>query len=363
MAKSATKVAKPSKAESKTVKSGGITKASQTPKAKAKDAAKATAKNIEKKKKVVEAESSDSDSESEAEASASDSDSDSDASEEESPKKPVANGKKAKAAESSDEDSDEDSDDSEAEKPTPKANGKKAAADSDDSDDSDSDEEEEKAAPKANGAKKAVRITSAENHSPWILTRLQDADSDDSDDSDDSGSDEEEEKTEAAPSKKRKAEDDVAEAPKKAKTDDAPTTLFAGSLSWGVDDDALYEAFKSFGGLVSARVVTDKNTGRSRGFGYVDFDNSGSATKAYEAMQGQEVDGRAINLDYANAKPAEAKPQDRAADRAKRHGDTLSAESETLFVGNLPFDTEQDAVREFFGEVAEVASVRLPTDP
>lgn len=80
-------------------------------------------------------------------------------------------------------------------------------------------------------------------------------------------------------------------------------------------------------------------------------------------MQGQEVDGRALNLDYANAKPAEAKPGDRAADRAKRHGDTLSAESETLFVGNLPFDTEQDAVREFFGEVAEVASVRLPTDP
>jgi nucleolin len=80
-------------------------------------------------------------------------------------------------------------------------------------------------------------------------------------------------------------------------------------------------------------------------------------------MQGQELDGRALNLDYANARPAEANPQNRAADRAQKHGDTVSPESETLFVGNLPFDIDQDAVHEFFSEVSEVASVRLPTDP
>jgi nucleolin len=80
-------------------------------------------------------------------------------------------------------------------------------------------------------------------------------------------------------------------------------------------------------------------------------------------MNGHEIEGRAMNLDYANARPAEANPAARAADRAQRHGDTVSPESDTLFVGNLPFDVDQDSVRAFFEEVAPVASVRLPTDP
>lgn len=134
-------------------------------------------------------------------------------------------------------------------------------------------------------------------------------------------------------------------------------------MSWGVDDGSLYEAFKQFDGLVSARVVSDKLSGRSRGFGYVDFSDHASASKAYEAMQGQEVDGRAINLDFANSRPAEGNSQARAADRAQKHGDSLSPESDTLFVGNLPFDVDQDVVTEFFADVAQPASVRLPTDP
>ena len=104
-------------------------------------------------------------------------------------------------------------------------------------------------------------------------------------------------------------------------------------------------------------------TGRSRGFGYVDFSDADSCTKAYEAMQGKEVDGRAINLDYANQRPTDSTPQNRAADRAQKHGDNVSPESDTLFVGNLPFDIDQDSVHAFFSEVCEVVSVRLPTDP
>lgn len=103
--------------------------------------------------------------------------------------------------------------------------------------------------------------------------------------------------------------------------------------------------------------------GRSRGFGYVDFDAPENATKAYEAMQGKNIEGRDINLDYANARTTDANPAARAADRAQRHGDTVSPESDTLFVGNLPFDVDQDIVHEFFSEIAPVASVRLPTDP
>ena len=108
---------------------------------------------------------------------------------------------------------------------------------------------------------------------------------------------------------------------------------------------------------------TDKMSGRSRGFGYVDFNDHASAKAAHEAMNGFELAGRALNLDFANSKPADATPQARAADRAQKHGDNVSPESDTLFVGNLPFEIDQDGVREFFAEVAEVASVRLPTDP
>lgn len=134
-------------------------------------------------------------------------------------------------------------------------------------------------------------------------------------------------------------------------------------MSWGTDDNALFEAFKQFDGLVNARVVSDKATGRSRGFGYVDFEDNESATKAYEAMQGKEIDGRALNLDYANSRPTDATPQARAADRASKHGDTVSPPSDTLFVGNLPFDVDQNSVSDFFNEVKPVAGVRLPTDP
>jgi nucleolin len=109
--------------------------------------------------------------------------------------------------------------------------------------------------------------------------------------------------------------------------------------------------------------VTDRATGRSRGFGYADFADAASAAKAHEAMAGKEIEGREINLDFSQARDNNANPQARANDRAQRHGDTVSPESDTLFVGNLPFEVDQDMVSEFFGEVAEVASLRLPTDP
>lgn len=196
-----------------------------------------------------------------------------------------------------------------------------------------------------------------------------DSDSSDSDeeeeDSDSKEASETETKTEE-PSKKRKALDDPVIPGKKARTDisDKSSTLFVGSLAWAVDDNTLYEAFQEFPDLTGARVVTDKQTGRSRGFGYVDFGNPEAAAAALEASQGKDLAGRAMNIDFSGQKPAgDGNHQARAQDRAQKHGDTVSPESETLFVGNLPFDTDQDTVHAFFSEVAEVASVRLPTDP
>jgi RNA recognition motif-containing protein len=78
--------------------------------------------------------------------------------------------------------------------------------------------------------------------------------------------------------------------------------LFVGSLSWGTNDDALREAFAVHGEIREAVVITDRDTGRSRGFGFVTFEDDEAADKAVEALNGAELDGRTIRVDVAHAK-------------------------------------------------------------
>lgn len=81
------------------------------------------------------------------------------------------------------------------------------------------------------------------------------------------------------------------------------TKLFVGGLSFGTDDGSLKDAFSSFGEVVDARVITDRDTGRSRGFGFVNFTDSESASSAMSAMDGQELNGRSIRVSLANERP------------------------------------------------------------
>jgi len=78
--------------------------------------------------------------------------------------------------------------------------------------------------------------------------------------------------------------------------------LFVGNLAWSVDDDELRKLFAEHGELVSASVVTNRYNGRSRGFGFVEFESAEDAETARAAMQGTEVDGRELNVDIANAR-------------------------------------------------------------
>ncbi|KAI4317360.1 hypothetical protein L6164_025233 [Bauhinia variegata] len=75
--------------------------------------------------------------------------------------------------------------------------------------------------------------------------------------------------------------------------------LFVGGLSYGVDDQSLRDAFSNFGDVVEARVITDRDTGRSRGFGFVNFTSNESAGSALAAMDGQEINGRSVRVSYA----------------------------------------------------------------
>ncbi|MEK7529728.1 MAG: RNA-binding protein [Patescibacteria group bacterium] len=78
--------------------------------------------------------------------------------------------------------------------------------------------------------------------------------------------------------------------------------LFVGGLPWAVDDAQLEELFAPHGEVTSARVVTDKFTSKSRGFGFVEYATDAQAQAAIDAMDGSEVDGRTINVNVARPK-------------------------------------------------------------
>jgi cold-inducible RNA-binding protein len=78
--------------------------------------------------------------------------------------------------------------------------------------------------------------------------------------------------------------------------------LFVGSLSWDTNDAGLREAFAAHGEVEEAVVINDRDTGRSRGFGFVTFADDSAADKAVAAMNGTELDGRTIRVDVAQQK-------------------------------------------------------------
>lgn len=85
--------------------------------------------------------------------------------------------------------------------------------------------------------------------------------------------------------------------------------VFVGNLDWGVDNTMLEEFFSQAGTVVSAFVVKDRETRRSRGFGFVEFEKDEDAQKAIEMFDGAELNGRE-NLKVAEA---DEKPSDNAA--------------------------------------------------
>lgn len=79
--------------------------------------------------------------------------------------------------------------------------------------------------------------------------------------------------------------------------------LFVGSLSWNTTSEELTEAFAAIGEVMEAKVLTDRETGRSRGFGFVTFKDENDAARAIEQLDGTTLDGRTIRVDKANERP------------------------------------------------------------
>lgn len=79
--------------------------------------------------------------------------------------------------------------------------------------------------------------------------------------------------------------------------------LFVGSLSYSATSDDLQEAFAAFGTVESANVISDRDTGRSKGFGFVEMSSEQEAQAAIDGLNGKDLKGRAVNVSVA--KPRE----------------------------------------------------------
>jgi RNA recognition motif-containing protein len=87
----------------------------------------------------------------------------------------------------------------------------------------------------------------------------------------------------------------------------AQQNLFVGSLAYSTTDDTLKAHFEQIGEVASARVVTDRESGRSKGFGFVEYTDEANNQKAVDSLDGKELDGRAINVSLA--RPKEDRPK------------------------------------------------------
>jgi cold-inducible RNA-binding protein len=79
--------------------------------------------------------------------------------------------------------------------------------------------------------------------------------------------------------------------------------VFVGGLAWATDSDRLRSAFEKYGEIVEATVITDRDTGRSRGFGFVTFSGGEAMKQAISAMDGADLDGRSVRVNEAAERP------------------------------------------------------------
>lgn len=88
--------------------------------------------------------------------------------------------------------------------------------------------------------------------------------------------------------------------------------IYVGNISWDTTETSLQRAFEQYGQVSSARIVMDRDTGRSRGFAFVEMPNDDEGRAAIEAMNGAELDGRSIRVN-------EARPREERAPRRPRY--------------------------------------------
>lgn len=83
--------------------------------------------------------------------------------------------------------------------------------------------------------------------------------------------------------------------------------IYVGNLSYRMNDNDLEELFSKFGAVKSAKIITDRETGRSKGFGFVEMENASAGNEAIEELNGKEAEGRTLRVN--EARPREERPR------------------------------------------------------
>ncbi|MBK5093556.1 MAG: RNA-binding protein [Actinobacteria bacterium] len=83
--------------------------------------------------------------------------------------------------------------------------------------------------------------------------------------------------------------------------------IYVGNLDYATSSEDIQAAFEEFGTVDSANVITDRQTGRSKGFGFIEMDDKDKAKGAIEALDGKDLEGRAINVNKAKPKREESR--------------------------------------------------------
>ncbi len=79
--------------------------------------------------------------------------------------------------------------------------------------------------------------------------------------------------------------------------------IYVGNLPWSVDDDSLANIFEPYGSVASAKVISDRDTGRSRGFGFVEMHEDSEAMAAIEGLENYQCEGRTLVVNEARPRP------------------------------------------------------------
>jgi RNA recognition motif-containing protein len=107
----------------------------------------------------------------------------------------------------------------------------------------------------------------------------------------------------------------------------AQQNLFIGSLAYATTDDTLKAHFETIGEVASARVITDRDSGRSKGFGFVEFTDEKNNQKAVDQLDGKELDGRAISVGLARPKEDRPRRDSGSSDRGGNGGGSFRQRS------------------------------------
>jgi len=85
--------------------------------------------------------------------------------------------------------------------------------------------------------------------------------------------------------------------------------VFVGSLSWNTSEESLSNLFSKIGEIEELKIITDRETGRSRGFGFVTFSNEDDANTAVRELDGVELDGRTLKINIAKERDRDSAPR------------------------------------------------------